>query len=289
MIVGWFGDMKDNNIIKDKKFNNYGFSLVEVIVSMTILVIVATILLAGVMTAGTIRSRSVDLTRAGFNQAAELEADADSFSGTGAETVQLSINSEDIQVTGDYISRLDDNTGVGFTMFMAQVASGSQTTEEFENTPTQAAIGGNTDYVFFAEDGISNYVFENQDGGGGAVIPENSVYYDLEGYLGGAGGYYITRYQQYLKYPLTQEEIYNYMYKSNGDPKYGVRINLSIDPENLPEPSEDTEYGDLWKEGTPPNLKLYVFSPESRYWHDYEAPFSDTNVWKPLPYYPVGS
>lgn len=283
MIVGWFGDMKDNNIIKDKKFNNYGFSLVEVIVSMTILVIVATILLAGVMTAGTIRSRSVDLTRAGFNQAAELEADADSFSGTGAETVQLSINSEDIQVTGDYISRLDDNTGVGFTMFMAQVASGSQTTEEFENTPTQAAIGGNTDYVFFAEDGISNYVFENKGAGPGALIPRGSIYYDLDGYLGEPGGYYLTRDWQYLNYPLTQEDIYNYIYYPNGTPKYGVKINLSISPDNLPEPSINTEAGDLKKVEENGETKLYVFFP----YPSNPRGYFNSSWWYLIPYHSV--
>jgi prepilin-type N-terminal cleavage/methylation domain-containing protein len=91
-----------------------GFTLVEVVVSMTLLVVVATVLLTGVMAAGKIRSRSVDLTRAGYEQAALLEQ----MTGVSTGSQVLIVNRvQDYQVWGDLLETEDPETGVGFMVF----------------------------------------------------------------------------------------------------------------------------------------------------------------------------
>jgi prepilin-type N-terminal cleavage/methylation domain-containing protein len=91
-----------------------GFTLVEVVVSMTLLVVVATVLLTGVMAAGKISSRSVDLTRAGYEQAALLEQ----MTGVSTGSQVLIVNRvQDYQVWGDLLETEDSETGVGFMVF----------------------------------------------------------------------------------------------------------------------------------------------------------------------------
>lgn len=111
--------MKDNNILN--KLNNDGLTLVEVIVSMTLLAIVAAILLTGVMAAGSINSRSVDLTNEGYNQASMLEEDSNDASDGVESNIRVTVGGESSLVSGYLISRNDDNTGVGFTMFVPEV------------------------------------------------------------------------------------------------------------------------------------------------------------------------
>lgn len=186
--------------------------------------------------------------------------------------------------------------------------------EEFENTPNQAAIGNNTNFVFDSWPGINSYVIENKNPSEpGANIPDNSIHYELEDYEVRPGevleaGYYLTRRNQYVVNPppRTKEEIYEYLYGEVHKNKektsqiaqgvyvtypdykkqpYGIKINLDVDPEELPEPSVNTQPGDLRKVGTGENMRLYVFFPQvTRSWHDFEEP-APSDVWRPIPYY----
>jgi len=168
--------------------------------------------------------------------------------------------------------------------------------EEFENTPTEFAVGGNPNYVVSVNGSLNDYVQANYDGGRGAVIPEGSIYYDLEGFTLPSGevldpGYYVTRWNQYLKYPMSEEDIYLYLYgrikQNKGEDvykqytidsgvtvlhpdyiqiPYGQKINIDMDPENLPEPNAYTQPGDMKRVDD----RFYVFFPgTTRWWHDY--------------------
>lgn len=132
--------MKDNKAIW-RKLNNSGLSLVEVIVSMTLLVIVATILLTGIMASGSINAKSVDLTNEGYNQAAILEEAANQGSTEGANPSIVWTSNTILGVDGFLISSKDDSTGVGFTMFLPKAASVSQPGGS-QNTSTGFLLGG---------------------------------------------------------------------------------------------------------------------------------------------------
>lgn len=82
---------------------------------------------------------------------------------------------------------------------------------------------------------------------------------------------------------MTKERIYNYLI--GGNPSYGVKINFSVDPDFLPEPSSNTQPGDLRKIGSGENIKLYVFFPrQSRWQKDYAEP-APSDMWWLVPHY----
>ena len=109
-------------------------------------------------------------------------------------------------------------------------------------------------------------------------------------------GYYVTRWNQYLKYPMRDEEVYQYLYgrikQNKGEDvyrqytiasgvtvlhpdyiqiPYGQKINIDMDPEDLPDPNPYTQPGDMKRVGD----RFYVFFPgTTRWWHDY---LSDSN------------
>lgn len=163
--------------------------------------------------------------------------------------------------------------------------------EGFKNSPTQFAIGGNPKYVVSAWNGINNYILENKKPGDpGAIIPDNSIHFELEDYEVRPGeilegGYYLTRNTQYLKNPppMTKEQIYDYLI--GGNPPYGVKINLSVDPDFLPEPSSNTQPGDLRKIGSGKNIKLYVFFPRQPRWEKDYAAAAPSDMWWLVPHY----
>lgn len=150
--------MKDNNTIL-KMIDKGGLSLVEVIVSMTLLVVVATILLTGVMAAAAINAKSTDLTNQGYTQAAELEDLYKNQLAGDNYDVAISVKGQNSVVSGYLITSKDDYTGVGFTMFVPISDEIILPPGGFENTPSQAVIGGNAKYVIYPKYILSDYLF----------------------------------------------------------------------------------------------------------------------------------
>jgi type II secretory pathway pseudopilin PulG len=272
-IAGRFGDMKDKKAIWEK-LNNSGLSLVEVIVSITLLVIVATILLTGVMASGSINAKSADLTNAGYNQAALIEEAYKNNSGGVSYSVVVSSLGVDSVISGFLISSKDDNTGVGFTMFVPSEGEIIIPPGDFQNTPDHAAIGGNTDYVIFPKFTLSDHFFKTKNKKNEATVGNKGIFYEQ-------GNYYITRNKdtEKIKYtgtmnPIPVGDINNYV-KGYDDEPNAVKININIDPEKLPPLSINTKPGDI-KKVVDKNgkISLYVFFPED--WDDW----SDKEDWE---------
>ncbi len=106
-----------------RKMNSKGFTLVETLVSMTLLVVIASILLTGVMAAGRISGRSADITQAGYQQAAILEQ-----KGPGTQvqsgTARIFRDGLEVFVAGKYYSVADESTGVEFSLFVPDKGTG---------------------------------------------------------------------------------------------------------------------------------------------------------------------
>lgn len=287
--------MKDNKAIW-RKLNNSGLSLVEVIVSMTLLVIVATILLTGIMASGSINAKSVDLTNEGYNQAAILEEAANQGSTEGANPSIVWTSNTILGVDGFLISSKDDSTGVGFTMFLPKAASVSQPGGS-QNTSTGFLLGGNSDYVGISYGTFDDYGEDKKNGGGGVNLGNDAIFY-------GRGSYYVVRYNPNFAFPFVDDQPYTILdgilkTDSNGEPVYkteqinnspneyvtyqvyavaslGQKINITQDPLNLPQPSVDTKAGDLKRVGN----KFYVFFPQdNRWWLDY----LNSGLWIEIP------
>lgn len=252
--------MKDNNPVL-KRINKSGFSLVEVIVSMTLLVVVATMLLTGVMAAAAINAKSTDLTNQGYNQAAELEEQYKNQLAGDNYDVTISAKGQNSVVSGYLITSKDDYTGVGFTMFVPISDEIIIPPGGFENTPSQAVIGGNTKYVIYPKYTLSDYFFTNRDDGE-IEIKARTIFYER-------GAYYISKDDdEDLKFkgngpPLPQGVFENYLNNKKGKEPNAVKINIADDPDNLPALSVNTKPGDIKKNGN----NLYVFLPED--WSDW--------------------
>lgn len=157
--------------------------------------------------------------------------------------------------------------------------------EEYINTTTSFAIGGNPNFIGESAGEIGVYLQDNRSGPGTSV-PDGTVLYALEGYLTPfgevlEGAYYITRNSQYVRVPFNEEKYYEYLYGilRQGNQyvqgtAYGQKINIDVDPENMPTPGIHTQPGDLKREGD----RFFVFFPYARYNNDYR----DANYWKEI-------
>lgn len=169
--------MKDKNGIFNK-LSSDGFTLVEVIVSMTLLVIVAGILLTGVMTSGAINTKSTDLTNEGYRLAALLEEKED---GEGDEvSITISGENEIIFVSGVLLSEYNEE-GVGFTMFVP--GSGNSGTNPGGEG---VLIGENPKYAINPDFTLNEEYFDGSSDNGKLAIDPLTLFHHN-------GNYYITR------------------------------------------------------------------------------------------------
>lgn len=284
--------MEDKDKTRVSELNKNGFSLVEVIVSMALLVVVATILLTGVMTAGAINSRSVDLTRAGYNQATLLEETRNSPgsppNGVTVEHSSLTVTIPvgDQEVFGYYMSVPVDDSGFRFYLCVPDVINGEQPPSGSSNTPTQFLVGdNNARYVVKTYNGINGYL-----DGTAKNIPKNTIIYEPARYTSNGDfikeGYYMIRYGTgWISPPVNDQTIYNLLCKS---PQDGFTIDVSYSDGNNYDanyktptwepPEKRTKAGDIKKVDEGGNIKFYVF------WPTYYQPHSiyDDDLWRPI-------
>lgn len=244
--------MKDNNPILNKQ-NKAGFTLVEVIVSMTLLVIVAGILLTGVMSSSAINSRSTDLTNEGYRIAALLEEKEDG----NEDEVLISVNGQNIMVSGLLLSE-DNEAGVGFTMFVPDL------TNSGANPDGGILIGGNSEYAIDPWPSLGDYYSEVGGGNGNVRVVKGTIFEEK-------GIHYIAAKSRNLRKPGDQTQIDKYM-EGNEDGPFAIPINMQTDLESpsVLSPRGDMEAGDILKIVEGSEVKIYAFYPYKEYEDDWD-------------------
>ncbi|MDX9889029.1 MAG: prepilin-type N-terminal cleavage/methylation domain-containing protein [Anaerovoracaceae bacterium] len=176
-----------------------------------------------------------------------------------------------------------------------------------ENTSTNFYLGENPNYQGISSGTIPEYFQENYvPQSGGIHLPTDKVYYYPGGSAPNTGlpldpGYYVIRDWTYINDFWTETMIYEKLLGiqklKNGEPEftttlltywpddpfyvtypvwqsipYGQKINIDMDPTNLPSPSVNSKPGDIKYH----NNRFSVFFPRPNRW-TYD--FLDDNLW----------
>lgn len=265
--------------------NKKGFTLIEVIVSMALLVVVASILMSGIMGSFNINKRAKDILVAGYEQTQEFETIIiEGDSEEEVSNVTVSRNGENVTFLAmKHIYKYDPSKIMGFTVYTSFSREDVDT-----STPLDPSGGnnifaaGDTQYPIFHWGPIGDFNFSDNpytSDGVGTLMIQNINSSNYGAVLEYNGDYYYIKDGPYVRNSPTPGNIII----NGNDVTYAVfltgansvKMNLQ---KGITVPGPNTEKGDIRLNGS----KLEIFAPSS-----YKAPplpdwyYNDSSYWTP--------